>query len=399
MLWPLVVILARVLGEPDLPVPEVEDHAVFLLKRHDVMVGCAPDGMPGDAGVDAPLDDAANDAAIDAPDGGMPADAGVSPDAGACYTIEGDAITMIVKPSLEIDASTGTRFAMLFVTPSRPFVEAIPDPFPMLEQRTAPVIVTKEVEIEDPSLGRVCGDGCGGAGPSGGGCAPAAEPWNPPGVGSNDTTPGDSGVPFEMIGPYQVLRVQPADRAELVGWLEQAGFDYAADDVDAVVPYIARGYHVVAVRLAVAQSSEVPLSLTWAGSELRLPLALAAARFVGATLTVYIAADGSYAFAPAAFAFSELIGYDNAGYVSKQYYTIPAIASPDEDPVAVRQVPDVHFHQTIEKTVEVRVPVSVSCYDDDGGCCSDCSSHRRVRFDWVVLVVAVTLVVRRRRRR
>jgi hypothetical protein len=228
--------------------------------------------------------------------------------------------------------------------------------------------------------------------------------WDPPGYGGgSDTT--DGGVIAETIGPYDVLRVQPADRAQLVQWLDQVGFAYSDADVDAVVPYLMRGYHVVAARLSssVADASAYPLAITWAGSELRLPAALAAAESPGLSLTVYVAADGTYQIPGADIVFSGPTSFTMGTYVTRQVLTLASQQSPDEDPVATRVYPDVNYHEVIEETTEVRVPPETDCYQEDDsssdwGCCSDCNTHRRVRLDMIVLALTVMFVIRRRRR-
>lgn len=400
MQWAIGFAIARVLAQGDQIPPNVDDDAVLLVKRHDVIVGCStPDGGVdagvGDAAIDAPAD-AAADAGID---GGV-ADAGTT-----CTMIPGDAVTMIVAPYIHA-FQLPSQFAMLYVTPSRPFVDVTPGAFGVLPSLTGPEHVVHEVEVVDPSLAPVCTEdqaGCGGGGDTGGGCAPAPT-WDPPGYGGgSDTT--DGGVVVETIGPYDVLRVQPADRAQLVQWLDQVGFAYSDADVDAVVPYLMRGYHVVAARLSssVVDSTAYPLAITWAGSELRLPTALAAAENPGLSLTVYVAADGTYEFPGAQIVFSAPTSFTMGTYVTRQVLTLAAQQSPDEDPIATRVYPDVNYHEVIEETHEVRVPPTRDCYqdtsNDSGGCCGDCSTHHRVRLDMIVLALTVTFVIRRRRRR
>lgn len=395
VLWPIIVVMARVLGDGLEPPPDLEDRAVVLVKRHHVEVGCGSDGGVLDAGV--PEDAPDPDAGIP-PDAGVPDDGGIPPDAGSDCTILDDAITMLVQPRVSNHVPGGMHFAMLFVTPSRPIVEAKEGAFDMLDAATAAEVVETEVEVEDPSLGQECA-GCGSTRTtSSGGCGGGYQSpsWQPPGV---DGTDNDGGVVLETVGPYAILRVQPADRAELVAWLDQTGFAYRDADVDAVVPYIARGFHVVAVRLAIAtpmKGPSVPLAITWAGTALRLPLALSAARNVGETITVYTAADGTYAFPGAHVAFSGHTAYDESSYVTRNELTIPAIASPDEDPVATRVLPDLYYRDTVEHVTEVKVPVTVMCEsNNDLGCCS---ASRDVRIDWMLLAVALIFVTRRRRR-
>jgi hypothetical protein len=402
--WQLVAVIARVLADQGFELPEVNDDEVLLIKRHDVAVGCSPGdaGMP-DAGMsDSGVIDAATDAGADA-DAGVDAgvgdagvgDAGVGDAGTGCTMIPGDAVTMVVQPHFTT-ATMPSRFAMLYVTPSRPVVEVTYDPFSPLRSLTAPEHVVEEVEVPDPAYGRECRgyEGCGGGNDDGCSSYDPSPTWTPPGYGGSDHT--DGGVVVEMVGPYQVLRVHPTDRDELTRWLDQVGFEYDGADVDALAAYIARDYHVVAVRVAptVPDASLQGLAITWAGSNLAIPAALNA---VSSTLTVYISADGTYAFPGAQIRFSDTTG---STYVTRNELHLTRSTSPDQDPIAVRQPQDLHFHEVIRETVEVHVPVQVDCDEpahEDRGCCSDCNTHRRVRLDMIVLALAVMFVIRRRR--
>ncbi|HTL36856.1 MAG TPA: DUF2330 domain-containing protein [Kofleriaceae bacterium] len=413
MPWLIAAVIARVLAIDDVPPPDVDDDEVLLLKRHDVVVGCTTGdaGVGGDASVgDAAPADAAPDAGpVDAGvDGGL-SDAGPTDAGPGCTMIPGDAVTMVVAPRVHANAM-GQRFAMLYVTPSRPVVEVFADAFGSLRTITAPNVVVHEVEVVDPALGTECAQddygGCGGGG--GGGCESGA--WDPPGYGGDDNPTYDGGVSLQTIGPYEILRAQPRDRAELVGWLDQLGFTYEPSDVDAVVPYIARDYHVVAVRLAAnaIDTKTTSLALTWAGSALTVPAALNASTHAGSPLTLYVAADGTYSFSGGKIIFSGRISMSGMGmgttYVTRSEVTLPSTGDPDKDPVAVRILPDVEYQETIEQTHYTHVPAQVNCYDEDpppemdDGCCSDCNTHRRVRVDMIVLALVVMFVIRRRRR-
>ncbi len=398
--WQLLAVIARILADQGFELPDVNEDEVLLIKRHDVAVGCSP----GDAGVtDGGITDAGSGATLDAAlDGGL-GDAGIDAgvvdagmDAGSsCTMIPGDAVTMVVQPHFSTVAMP-SRFAMLNVTPSRPVVEVTYDPFSSLRSVTAPKHVVEEVEVPDPAYGRECRgyEGCGGGNDDGCSAYEPSPTYTPPGYGGSDTT--DGGVVVEMVGPYQVLRVHPTDRDELTRWLDQVGFEYDVADVDALDAYITRGYHVVAVRVAptVPDASLQGLAITWAGSSLAIPAALNA---VSSTLTVYISADGTYAFPGAQIKFSD---YTGSTYVTRNELHLTSSTSPDQDPVAVRQTPDLHYREVIKDTVYVHVPVQVDCDEpehEDRGCCSDCNTHRKVRLDMIVLALAVMFVIRRRR--
>lgn len=406
MLWASVVVIGRILAESGSPPPDVHDPALLLIKRKDVVVGCTPGdaGMGGDAAIDAgdagPPDAGPTDAGVtDAGtgDGGLD-DAGIDggmPDAGSCTMIPGDAVTMVLQP--HVTASTdGTRFAVLLVTPERPIVELTSHVFGTLARVTKPRIEHRTVEVPDPSLGKVCSSGCE-SNNDGCGSWPEDNSWDPPGIG--DAGLGDGGLVEEMIGPYQFVRAQPMDAAELAGWLDQLGYAYMPEDLDAVAPYIALGYHVVAMRIALDEpinGSLVPVALTWPGSELRVPAALGHGAVAPGTLTVYIAAEDKYALPGAKIRFAGRTSAGGAGYLTRNEITLDQNKPPEQDPIAHLSV-DGDFQEVEVITKEVRVPVEVPCEDEGGGCCSDCSTKQRPRFDWGVIVVAVVLVLRRRR--
>ena len=404
MLWLTSVVIGRVLVEPGLPPPDVADEAVLFVKRRNVVVG--ENCPPGDAGVDAgSLDAMLPDAALldaalpDAAsgDGGL-GDGGVSDtglDGGTgCTTTLPDAVSMIVRPRVTT-TTAGARFAIFYVTPARPFVGTTTDVFYQLADLTAPLIRHETVEIEDRRL--ACEDGCGG-GPYGG-CDysyDGGDYWEPPGAGSGDF--GDGGLVVEMAGPYQFIRAQPTDASELAGWLDQLGYDYTQADLDAVAPYVALGWHVTAVRIAIEKASDanlVPISLTWAGTEIRIPAALGRATGIGTwPLTVYIAAEGRYELPNANVPYAMRTSFSNMGFLTQNQIKIDQDKPPSADPIAVK-VTDVEYHFTKVETDYVHVPPRC----DDGGCCRDCNARPNVRLDWGILALVVAFVVGRKRRR
>jgi hypothetical protein len=391
------IVIGRILAEPGLPAPDVSDPALLLIKRQNVMVGCTPGdaGVPGDAAIDG--GDAGADAGL--VDAGV-GDAGV-PDAGGseCMPIMGDAVTLVIKPRVTT-TSEGARFAVLLVTPKRPIVEVQADMFGYLAELTAPKTVTKIVEVPDRSLGEVCAgcasnsndDGCGG---DFGSDTPS---WDPPGIG--DASLGDGALVEEMVGPYQFVRAQPTSTAELAGWLDQLGYEYMADDLAAVAPYIDLGYHVVAIRVAIdaqTDTSLVPVALTWAGSELRIPAALGRGALSPGNVSIYIAADGKYVLPGATIKFAMATGFSSTSYLTRNELVLDQNRPPESDPIAERSyTSDV---QEIVTVTEYRhVPVEVPC-EDEGGCCRDCSAAPKTRIDLGLVVIAVAFVLRRKRRR
>jgi hypothetical protein len=310
---------------------------------------------------------------------------------------------MVVRPRFTTDA-TGARFAVLFVTPSRPIVETVPDQFVELAQLTAPKTEFREIEVEDPALGTRCETvGCGGGAPrhepAGCGGGPS---FDPPNVGDGGL--GDGQVGVEQIGPYDIVRATPADATELAALLDSFSYRYEQADLDAIVPYLARGYTVVAVRVAIEAASPAgramtPIAMTWAGSELRLPVALGSE---SVDLKVFIAADGRYDFPGAEVPFAQPNYWSEARFLTLNKLHAITGGSPDDDPVATRVEGDPAFHEVNVVERIVPVPVSRLCDqgDDDIGCCRACNTgaRPRVRFDWIVVAGVVVLVLRKRRR-
>ncbi len=385
----VALVLARVIAEAGSPAPNLDDGDVLLIKRQGVQIGngCAP----GDAGVDA-----AADGSVDA----GPADAGVG-DAGVgdggmpgCETIDGDAVTLMVQPRFS-QVTTGARFAVLMVTPSRPILEASYGAvFDELADVTAPQIIEHVTRIPDKSLGTQCAVG---------GCSyvpPEQDPsWTPPTVGDGGVGSSDGGYTVDTVGPYQILRAEPTTTTELETWLRDLNYLTLPADVTAVAPYIERGYTVVAVRVPVVTTAErdlPPIALTWAGSELRLPVALGTP--AGGTpreTTVYIAAAGRYELPGAAVPFAWRTSWGPEGFLTKNVIVFDSEGNPDDDPVAV-SVADVLVHETTDVYTTKRVPVT----DCEVGCgCGECNAQRPVRGDWLIVMGVVILTLRRRRRR
>lgn len=399
----VALVLARVLAQGDAPAPVLSDEAILVLKRHDLRVGngCTTTGG-GDAGV---ADGSTPDAEL--PDAGV--DAGVA-DAGAddaCEHIPGDAITIVVQPRFS-QLTTGARFAILMVTPARPIVEVTSGAvFPSLDAATAPAIHEVTKEVEDPAYGTVCATsevGCGG-----GPILPDDPYWEPPVLGDGGLGLPDGDYSVDRVGAYEVLRGAPSSTTELTTWLTDLGYLVMPDDVAAVSPYLAKGYTVVAVRVALDDTPEgllAPIALTWPGSELRLPAALGSSSAAFPT-TIYIAADHRYDFIGAEVSFAFRVNYDETSFLTKNEVAfVPR--DPDEDPVAIQIASDPEKREIIERITEVHVPVrdrdACGCHgagrERDGGGCGECSARGGPRPDWGVLLGAIvfTLIPRRRAR-
>ena len=420
----VTLVLARVLADAHAPAPTLSDEAILVLKRHDIRIsnGCTFGGSDagpgdagdaGDAGADGPADagtDAPGDGGIDAPgDGGI--DAGDAGDAGTvgdpCEYIPGDAITLVMQPHFS-QLTTGARFALLMVTPGPPVIETTSRyVFASLADVTKPVIHEIEKEVPDPEVGRVCrrytGAGCGGA------PVLSEDPsWTPPPIGGDGGVGTfDGGYSLDTVGPYQVLRAQPATTDELTTWLSSLDYRVMPEDVAAVAPYIAKGYTVVALRVALDDTADgqlAPIALTWAGSTIQLPAAIGSPGGQFPT-TVYIAADRRYDLPGADVPFAYRVGYDDAEFLTRNEYMFdPTTAS--EDPIAIEVALSPEKREIIEQVVEVRVPVEdeseCGCgQTNQGDGCLLCNAPGAPRTDWGVLLLAIviTLLPRRRRRR
>jgi len=363
--------LARLIFEPSSPTPRIAAESVLLVQRAHADLGCAPgDAGPSDAGVDAGVD-AGTDAGTDA----------------GCEPITGPAISMVLRPRFETSAF-GARFALLFVTPRRPIVETVPDPFPELVALTAPRTEIHVTEIPDPALGTRCQQqGCGFAGPE------PAPTFDPPDLG--DAGLGDGAPAVESVGPYEIVRIQPAAPAELEAVLGSLSYRVQPADLAALAPYIAAGYTVVAVRVAVEQAGDAlaPISMTWPGSELRLPLALGDQDASG--LEVYIAANGRYELPGADVSFARFTTGGDTAFLTRNHLGALESDAPEHDPVAERVVgdPELQPVRVIEQTRHV--PVN-DCNDIDFSCCD---ASRGPRADFGVVVAGVALILRRRRKR
>lgn len=396
----VALVLARVIAEAGSPAPTLDDGGVLLVKRHDVVIGAGCDGVdagpqdggvgdggPADAGLDAdPGDAGVGDGGVGGGDAG-PGDAG-------CEVIPGDAVTLMLQPRFSRVTTTGAKFALLMVTPSRPIIETKSIyVFEELASVTAPKVIVHETRVQDPALGKVCGPDTGGCGI---GAAETDPSWTPPGLGDAGLGGSDGGYTVDTVGPYEVVRAQPADPAELQSWLSTLGYLTLPSDVDAVAPYITRGYTVVAIRVAVDGTPAgqlSPIALTWAGSELKLPTALGSS---AVATTVYIAGPGRFELPGAYVPFASRTSWGEEGFLTRNELVLDGDGNPDNDPIATRVVGDPEQRELRDEYVEKRVPVN-DCGDIGCGC-GECNARRPVRGDWLIVGGVVALTLRRRRR-
>jgi hypothetical protein len=344
--------IARVVVAPDTAPPDMEPDDAILFVQHANT--CVPDaGIDYDAG--SPALDAMGptppppEAAI--PDAGPPDDGGI-PDAGT--TDCGNSVMMVVQPRFSLSPS-GSTFALLYVTPAAPVMRLeASSTFDDLAAATAPAIETQIVEVPDPTLGTVC-EGCGAGNTSNsGGCNYESNPsWTPPSLDG-----GVGGSTIDTVGPYDVATRQPASRADLAGWLDELGYRYDTSDLDALDPYVAQGWSVVAVRISEHSAFTgglAPLSMTWAGSDIVVPLRLASQ----SALTVYISADHRYDLPDAHVSY--------AAFAGPSFITRNEVTDLSYDRTAERAAVDEYERDVKTVYQEEDVPVSKNC--DDEGCC------------------------------
>lgn len=365
--------ICREVTEVGSPPPAIQaDQELLVIQRRGVPVGCTgtADGGPGADG--GPVDGGAPDAGLadaGAPDDGGVLDggflgAGAPADGGTCQPRIGDTVTWVVQPRFST-GTDGARFALLVVTPRPPAIATAPlTTFEDLARATAPVKVVEEVEIEDESLGYQCRDPKFGSGGCGGdwGSTGDGDGWSLP--DPTDEIPSDAGLPdtyvrVHTVGSYQIAVLRVADGAELVDWLDRAHYAHEPADIAAIEPYLALGWTVSAVRVTSDASSEVrglePLSFTFEGDEMRIPLGIARAPIGRAVLTIYTAAAGRTRIPDATVTYAGLTRDDV--FLTANVLDADLDRTADDDPVAVGDGFE-SFQQSYTVVREVRIPSS-----------------------------------------
>lgn len=355
--------ICRVVSEPDRPPPVIEpEQPVLIIKRsQNIDQNCDPLTDAGPAPADAGQGDAGPGDA--GPGDAGPGDAGPA-DAG-CAPIEGDAITMVVQPRFQIGAD-GAAFALLMVTPSPPAIQlADPSLFRQLALATAPRPVVVPNYIEDESLGYQCNDPKWSS-DSGGGCGGGSWDVGPgyqfPDPTSVDLPEPDDAVLVDTLGAYQIARLTLTDAGELASWLDSYGYQYGQADLDAIAPYIADGWTVVAVRVITDASLDgglEPLSLTWAGTEIRLPLAVSRQPAPAEEwLTVYVAAEGRYDFPGGTVSYAQPSRTAGTTFLTRTELWADLSLGPEADPIASAVEGNPSHRDTVEVTQDIRIPSS-----------------------------------------
>lgn len=361
---PEAAAICRVVSEPDSPPPVIQPRqSVLFIKRTNVEVGCdepaGADAGTADAGADDAGADAMPDASIDPPP--------------ACEVLS-EAITVVVQPRFSTGAD-GSSFAMLLVTPSGAHIQLEREGiFRELAEATAPEVEVREVYIEDPRLGYQCSDpkwqsgaGCGGGSWSSGG---GGGNFDPPDGPADYHDPETDAV--QAIGPYAVARLSATTAEELAASLTALGYVALESDIDAIAPYLALGYQAVAVRIDLA--AEVsgaglePLSLTYPGTEMRLPLGISRQLVAASTsISLYTIAEGRYQFPGAAVSYAQ---WTRPGeFLTRSNLMATLDQGPEADPIAHHVAGDPTFRDTVTVSQEIRIPSSQcpgSDSDDEG---------------------------------
>jgi hypothetical protein len=389
--------ICREVHEAGTPPPVIEPvQAVLVARRTGVVVGeTCPEPAPD---VDA----------------GVVVDAGVPPSDAGCDPVYGDVTSMVVQPRFRI-GDDGASFALLMVTPAPPVI-ALEDSalFSQLATFTAPTVVVEQVEVEDEALGYQCYDphyGGSYGGGSSGGCGMGGGYYasdDDDGYSYGDagyTPPGDGGVALETIGAYEIVRVSSTDRASLAGWLDTYGYVYTSADLDAVEPYLTAGWTVIAVRVSTDHAHDgglEPLSFTWPGNELRLPLGISRQPSdFHYELTVYVEADGRYELGGGQVSYARRTqGPGGAGtsFLTRLELDVDPWREAADDPIAVRVDGDVEHEEYVYVTQEVHIPSSdcpPRADPGDRGCCDTGSRQQLPGF--LLLIPALAFGLRRRR--
>ena len=260
--------------------------------------------------------------------------------------------TLVVRPAFAV---TAERFALVMPTPSRPAVGIAGDMiFDDLNFFTGPDVITTVIEVQDPSMGRQCGDpkfrsidnqefrssprggnvgggGCGGDGHgtlSGGGGADRGgrydDGWGPEeyddgamdyldagqdgeGAEGEEWADGADGLAppavrvegRREIGAYELAVVSADDPATLAAWLDDRGFRRSGGDDEVLGEYVRDGWKfvIVTVRPGKVQFGVQlpPLAISFASESLVLPYRISrSASGRAGTLNLHLVADGRY---------------------------------------------------------------------------------------------------------
>jgi MYXO-CTERM domain-containing protein len=387
--------ICRIVGEAGKPPPVIQPkQSVLFIKRTDVEVACDEPGS--DAGADAAGADAGADA------GAADAGPGEPIEPFECQVIP-EAITMVVQPRFTT-RSDGAAFALLMVTPAPAHIQLERDSiFTDLAEATAPEVEVKEIEVEDERLGYQCDDpyfknggGCGwDPGPSGGGGGNFDSPDGPEYHDPETDT-------VETVGPYAVARITATTAGELAESLTALGYIFVQADIDAIAPYLELGFQAVAVRIDTTAeligAGLEPLSFTYPGTEMRLPLGISRQLVASQTsIALYTLAEGRYEFPGSTVSYAR---YNRGEFLTRSNLIATLDQGPEADPIAARVPGDPTFVDTVVVTQEIRIPSS-DCPRRERERESGCGCNTSGGGNALLLLITLGLVgvLTRRRRR
>jgi hypothetical protein len=185
----------------------------------------------------------------------------------ALVQLSGDTEAITLNLSAQTDA---TRAAFLMPVPARAKFElADAAVFSELDDISRPRVEQREVEVD--------GDGSGGAAPG-----------SVPGVTVTDHT---------EVGPFEVAQLTGTDSGAVTNWLGDKDFELPPDLADALTPYLAEGWLVVAARLTPEQTGQTfdgglpSMRLTFRTDEPVYPMRLSATADDAQPLRLYVLAD------------------------------------------------------------------------------------------------------------
>lgn len=80
----------------------------------------------------------------------------------------------------------------------------------------------------------------------------------------------------EQVGPYDAVTLRAESTSELLGWLNEAGYDLPSDLETVLAPYVAGGQYFVALKLSAGSDTGDlrPLTMTYAGTTPAVPIQL-----------------------------------------------------------------------------------------------------------------------------
>lgn len=354
-----------------------------------------------------------------------------------------DQSVLLVQPQVATGPD-GASFALLMVTPEPPWI-TLQDRgvFDSLARDTGRRVEYVDTYVEDPAMGYQCHDPSWtqGMGPipsptadasdtdplddattsSSGGCLSfgGSSSWEPPvqvdtgGKGDkvyDSDGEQDTGVLVHQVGAYDIAVLDRPDLGSIGRWLTEHGYAHRQEDLDALAPYVAQRYSVVAVRVRTDASyygTLAPIGFTWPGTERRVPVAVSHADSSDPfELTTYLVGEKRRFVLPTADAptYAGRWSGSNTYQVVRQVLRTRWSTTADEDPFAEEVPADTEVLDVEYVPRTIRIPLSecpsASVEDDDvggpGPFCG-CSAGAGLTPRATAALLALAWAVRRRR--